>query len=82
MKYLILVAPLLLTGCVTGAFIAPAVDEYCESFTVLEQTVFRARMDENTYPHEVRINCYAISNEFGNNQSEQQPVETIEATDL
>lgn len=48
---------LVLSGC-TVSTIKPVTNEYCETFTPLEQSVFRYRMDKETYPHEIRINCF------------------------
>ena len=80
MRSLILVVPLLLiTGCVPLAQIP---QPYCETFSPLEQAVFRARLDEQTKPHEIRINCYAFSDEFTHDQNRQQPVETIDTPDV
>lgn len=71
MRYLILAAPLLLMGCIP---IAKVSQPYCETFSPLEQAVFRARLDEQTKPHEVRINCYAFSNQFTDDESGEEPV--------
>ena len=49
---------IILQGCVVGSTLSPVTQQYCEAFSPLEQQVFRVRMDGETYPHQIRINCY------------------------
>jgi hypothetical protein len=48
----------LLSGCNTADKIKSGVDEVCGASTT-SRDLMKEKVDKITYPHEIRINCYA-----------------------
>ena len=57
MRLIVLVAILATSGCTTIDQAARGINAYCAVTTPLEQEVFRARLDIQTYPHRARVEC-------------------------